>query len=113
MAPKKKGRVPSGAASTPSGGAAEHLAEESPAPVEADTAQDEALPHRWTDEQETSLFKAMIRWKPVGSFLGFCWELHAILHLDLLLRSVLRVIDRHAQTFPYDSYIRTSQVQWS
>ena len=81
MAPKKKGRITSGAALTPSGDPTEHVAEELPAPAEVDAAQDEAEASRWTDEEETSLFKAMIRWKPVGSFLGFCWELHMNPHL--------------------------------
>jgi len=69
MPPKKKGRVPSRAASSPTGDAAENAAEEPPTSVGAKDTQDVSLPDLWTDEQETSLFKAMIRWKPVGSFL--------------------------------------------
>lgn len=44
-----------------------------PAPVvkkqaETEAQSDTALLDMWTDEQETCLLKAVIRWKPVGSF---------------------------------------------
>lgn len=67
MPPKKKVRRPSRAASTPAGDAVEP-AEETPIPMKADLGTETVKSNAWTDEQETSLFKSMIRWKPVGSF---------------------------------------------
>lgn len=71
MPPKKRGRLSSRAASTPSGDTAETPAEERPASAKVDAAINDVVSNPWTDEQETSLFKAMIRWKPVGSFLDY------------------------------------------
>jgi len=68
MPPKKKGHVPSEAAPTPSDDGAEHTVKLISTSAEVDAAKDEIISDPWTDEQETSLFKAMIRWKPVGSF---------------------------------------------
>lgn len=69
MPPKRKAPRPSRAASTPSGDAVEQEAEGSRTPSNLKTTKDALPSDRWTDEQETSLFKGMIRWKPVGSFL--------------------------------------------
>ncbi len=68
MPPKRKGRVPSGAAPTPPGDPVEHTVEGMSMSADTDAAKDKKTSNPWTDEQETSLFKAMIRWKPVGSF---------------------------------------------
>ena len=68
MPPKKKVRQPSRAASTPAGDAVEEAEEETPTPMKADLGIESVISHAWTDEQETLLFKSMIRWKPVGSF---------------------------------------------
>ncbi len=38
-------------------------------PVQKDVAK--IVSDSWTDEQETSLFKGMIRWKPVGPSLMY------------------------------------------
>ncbi len=68
MAPRKKNRVLSRAASTPSGEVVEQATEEVPIPAKNDAVDMSVLPDAWTDEQETSLFKGVVRWKPVGSF---------------------------------------------
>ena len=67
MPPTRKVRQPSRAASTPAGDAVEQV-EETPTPMKASLGKERVLSDAWTDEQETSLFKSMIRWKPVGSF---------------------------------------------
>lgn len=66
MPPKKKARLSSRAASAPAGNASQ-LIEEPEGPNTAKIGHDD-LAGPWTDEQETSLFKSMIRWKPVGWF---------------------------------------------
>lgn len=68
MPPKKKPRLSSRARSTPSGDAIENPTEQPKVPTTMDAAESHILSDPWTDEQETSLFKAMIRWKPVGPF---------------------------------------------
>ena len=68
MAPKKKPRLSSRATSTLSGDIVEQLAEPVQTPIKQDVVRVPILSDSWTDEQETSLFKGMIRWKPVGSF---------------------------------------------
>lgn len=65
MPPKKKARQPSRAASTSPGDAAE-VQLKTPAAAKADVGKGSVTSDAWTDEQETSLFKSMIRWKPVG-----------------------------------------------
>lgn len=66
MPPKKKVRLPSRTASTPPGGAVESAEKEKPAPMKS-LGIESTVSDAWTDEQETSLFKSMIRWKPVGT----------------------------------------------
>ena len=72
MPPRKKVRQPSRATSTPPGDdAVEQAEKETPAPTKADLDIESAISDAWTDEQEISLFKSMIRWKPVGSYLKY------------------------------------------
>lgn len=92
MPPKRKGRVPSGAAPTPPVDPAEHTVEVLATSAEPDAAKDKLESDPWTDEQETSLFKAMIRWKPVGSF-----------SYDVGKEIILTANGRHAQAFSNDS----------
>lgn len=68
MPPKKKGHQSSKAASAPSGDVVEPTVAETPALTKADYGKNKTEKDAWTDEQEISLFKGMIRWKPVGSF---------------------------------------------
>ena len=71
MPPRKKARLSSRAASSPS---AETPKEATPAAspkatTEATEPERPALaPDPWTDEQETALFKGIVKWKPVGKF---------------------------------------------
>lgn len=68
MPPRKRVARTARRDSTTSGDAVEQPAEDVSTPVEAESTGDHvAASHPWTDEQETSLFKGMIKWKPVGS----------------------------------------------
>ena len=67
MPPKKKARLSSRAASTPTGNAVPHV-EDTPTPMDDKFSQDDSVLDPWTDEQAISLFKSVVRWKPVGSF---------------------------------------------
>lgn len=59
--PLQESNTPANNAPPPIDDAPEPMAVDPP-----DEAEVELDP--WTDEQETSLFKSMTRWKPVGSF---------------------------------------------
>ena len=72
MPPRKRAARTARRDSTASGDAVEQLAEDVSTPVGAELARDHVVASDpWTDEQETSLFKGMIKWKPVGSFSMF------------------------------------------
>ncbi|TAQ85566.1 hypothetical protein B7494_g6115 [Chlorociboria aeruginascens] len=63
MAPRKKGKGNARAASTP---AVEEDPMDIDTPVERPKPTHDILKDPWTDEQETSLFKGIIKWKPAG-----------------------------------------------
>ena len=51
-----------------------HASPNTPAPRDSASKPDtdyDLVADRWTDEQETALLKAIIKWKPVGSFGSF------------------------------------------
>lgn len=71
MPPRKKGKGPARGVSSPAAADSDAMvidtpqsqrAEESPRP------KPDILKDPWTDEQETSLFKGIIRWKPAGRY---------------------------------------------
>ena len=68
MPPKKRARVASNAASKGTHDDGIPTVADKPSSAK-DAAIDSAMLSSWTDEQEISLFKGMIRWKPVGLFI--------------------------------------------
>ena len=73
MPPKKKGKGTARAASTPVADedamAIDSPAAETPKPVEEPAKPNaDLLKDPWTDEQETSLFKGIMKWKPNGIY---------------------------------------------
>jgi MRG-binding protein len=71
MPPKKRGKANARAASTPVADedamVIDFPAEETPKPVEEPAKPDhDLLSDPWSDEQETSLFKGLMKWKPNG-----------------------------------------------
>ena len=105
MPPKRKVRHPSRAASTPSADVAERPVEETQTPLKNDVANTAIVPDSWTDEQETSLFKGMIRWKPVGPFSHTELPNVVIASAQPLVLVVLTSLIRHAQTLSNDRYL--------
>ncbi|KAL8807732.1 MAG: hypothetical protein Q9182_000543 [Xanthomendoza sp. 2 TL-2023] len=65
MAPKKKGRGPSRAASSPSGNPAEDALAAKRAYAKSSDKPPTIQHDSWTDDQEAVLFKGMIHWKPM------------------------------------------------
>jgi hypothetical protein len=71
MPPKKKAKA-AAAASTPTADG-EAMVIDTPQPQKAEEPRKPAydiLKDPWTDEQETSLFKGIIKWKPAGKLIG-------------------------------------------
>ncbi|MCJ1256484.1 hypothetical protein MMC24_004305 [Lignoscripta atroalba] len=97
MPPRKKARLSSRAASTLSG---DIQTEPSRAQVDRQSNTKGSLggpnipPDPWTDEQETSLFKSMIRWKPVG------------MHKHFRMIAISQQLRNHGYTSPRDDHTR-------
>lgn len=68
MPPKKKPKISSRGPSTPSQGDSAPPSADTPSNTGAKRpdADYDLVSDPWTDEQETSLLKGVIRWKPVG-----------------------------------------------
>jgi MRG-binding protein len=67
MAPKKKVKGSARAASTPAAEPDEDaMVIDTPQIEEPPKSSYDILKDPWTDEQETSLFKGIIKWKPSG-----------------------------------------------
>ena len=67
MPPKKRAVRAIRRESTTSEDTVEQPVDDMPMPAEVEPSkEDVAMPDPWADEQETLLFKGMIRWKPVG-----------------------------------------------
>ena len=62
MPPRKKTKLSPAAASTISRSTVEDKA----SPLKNETLPTQSAPDPWTDDQHTTLFKGMLRWKPVG-----------------------------------------------
>jgi hypothetical protein len=71
MPPKKKAKAATAATST-STADEDAMAIDTPQPQTDEPAKPayDILKDPWTDEQETSLFKGIIKWKPAGEFIA-------------------------------------------
>lgn len=80
MPPKKKPRVTGPAEPENNGPAASNTPGSGESSAKPETDYD-LVADPWTDEQETALLKAIIKWKPVGScpmkLLCRCWRMDA------------------------------------
>lgn len=76
MPPRKKTRGGERIASTPGHDDGDSMVVDTPEEQESpEKPAYDPLQDPWTDEQETSLYKGIIRWKPAGKTLtSFTWE---------------------------------------
>ncbi|MCJ1308312.1 hypothetical protein MMC25_001965 [Agyrium rufum] len=89
MPPRKKQRLSPAATSVVS----QASVDENP-PMKRSDAIVPALPDPWTDEQEISLFKGMMRWKPVG------------MHKHFRMIALSQYLRNHGYTSPKDGHTR-------
>jgi hypothetical protein len=77
MPPRKKAKGSVRAASTPAADDDAMVIDT----LQAELSKPDPTKDPWTDEQETSLFKGIIRWKPAGWFTPFLLLLHCLNYL--------------------------------
>lgn len=108
MPPRKKAKLSSRAASSPS---VDTPKETSPAaatknsPEEKGTKQPVLDPDPWSDEQEAALFKAIVRYKPVG-------ECDDNLYLCRAQPNVVNGFNRATQAYAYVLHNVKSTTLW-
>ncbi len=84
MPPRKKARAAAQKASTPAQDEDSMTVDTPDTETILKKVEYDPLKDPWTDEQETSLFKGIIRWKPAGRFNAYaCLNLHALTEFGL------------------------------
>jgi MRG-binding protein len=79
MPPRKKARATAQKASTSAPDEDSMVVETPETETISKKSEHDPLKDPWTDEQEISLFKGIIRWKPAGEFDACtCWKLHRL-----------------------------------
>jgi MRG-binding protein len=84
MPPRKKARATAQKASTPAQDDDSMVVDTPETETIIKKPEYDPLKDPWTDEQETSLFKGIIRWKPAGEFNACtCRNLHVLTDFGL------------------------------
>jgi hypothetical protein len=99
MPPRKKAKGNTGTTSTPAADE-DSMVIDTPQAEEPQKSTYDILKDPWTDEQETSLFKGIIKWKPAGEF-------ESNLKMD-----TSPIVDRHTQALPYGCLVRAPSESW-
>ena len=115
MAPRKKTRLPSRAASTPSADAGDLPAGGTETSPQPGGGKNTIILDAWTDEQETALLKSVISWKPVGSSHSIlapsiCLQQRLGMHKHFRMIAILENLRSHGHTSPTDDHTKPSGV---